>query len=126
MKILVIDDEPSVRTLIADALADEGHEVILAGSGDQGLAAIQRDPPDAVFLDVVMPGTDGIEVLRQIRERDPDLPVIILTGWANEQEIEDLRRLGVADVVQKPVPLRNLTRALARGWRNSRSVRPLE
>ena len=115
MKILVVDDEPMVAALIADGLRDEGYEeIVIAHSGPEGLQVIERDPPDLVFLDITMPGMDGIEVLQRIRERSPDLPVIILSGWGTDQQIEAARELGVTDVLQKPAPLKNLSQTLAR------------
>lgn len=114
MRILVIDDDPLVTRVMAEALESEGNDVVVARGGEEGLRAIEENRPDGVFLDIVMPGMDGIEVLRRIRVRDPHLPVIILTGWASERQIDEARRLGVTDVLEKPVALRNLTRALAR------------
>ena len=114
MRILVIDDEPMVAGVVAEALQSEGYQVVVAGSGEEGLRLIETNSPDAVFLDIVMPGMDGIEVLRRIRERTRDLPVIILTGWATERQLDEVRTLGVTDVISKPVAVRNLTRALAR------------
>ncbi len=114
MRILVIDDEPLVAGIVAEALQFEGHHVIVVGSGEEGLRTIEQSPLDAVFLDIVMPGMDGIEVLRRIRARDPYLQVIILTGWASDSQIDEARRLGVTDIISKPVALRNLSRALSR------------
>ena len=114
MRILVIDDEPLVAQVMAEALQYEGNEVAIAGSGEEGLRAIEENPPEAVFLDIIMPGMDGIEALRRIRERAPGLPVIILTGGASESQLDEARRLGVTDIISKPVPLQNLSRALAR------------
>lgn len=71
MRILVIDDEPLVADVIAEALRLEDNHVVVASSGEEGLRAIEQNPPDAVFLDIVMPGMDGIEVLRAIREAPP-------------------------------------------------------
>ena len=99
---------------MAEALRYEGHHVVVAGSGEEGLQTIEGNPPDAVFLDIAMPGMDGIEVLRRIRQRSTNLRVILLTGWASEGQIDEARRLGVTDVIWKPVPLKNLTEALAR------------
>ena len=112
MRILVIDDEPLVADVIAQALRLEDNEVVVASDGEEGLRIIAQNPPDAVFLDIIMPGMDGIQVLRAIRERHPRLPVILLSGWASQSQIEEARRLGVTDVISKPVPLKNLTRAL--------------
>lgn len=112
MRILVIDDEPRVADVIAQALRLEDNEVVVASSGEEGLRIIAQNPPDAVFLDIRMPGMDGIQVLRAIREGHPRLPVILLSGWASQSQIEEARRLGATDVISKPVPLKNLTRAL--------------
>ena len=112
MRILVIDDEPLVADVIAEALRLEDNDVVVAGSGEEGLRLIVQNPPDAVFLDIVMPGMDGIQVLRAIRETHPGLPVIILSGWVSESQLEEAQRLGVTEVLSKPVPLKNLAHAL--------------
>jgi len=114
VRILVIDDDALVARVMAEALQSEGNDVVVARGGEEGLRAIEENRPDGVFLDIVMPGMDGVEVLRHIRERAPDLPVIILTGWASERQIDEARKLGVTDIISKPVALRNLTRALSR------------
>lgn len=114
MRILVIDDEAAVARVIAEALENEGNEVTVAHSGEEGLEILAHRRPDAVFLDIVMPGMEGTEVLRRIRERDPHLPVIILSGWATESQTQAAWRLGATDVLQKPVALKNLAQALAR------------
>lgn len=113
MRILVIDDEPAVSSLIAEALQRDGNDVVVAGSGEEGLAALDQTRPDAVILDIVMPGMDGIEVLRRIRRDDSGLPVVIMSGWATDERIDAARKLGVTDVVPKPIALKNLTRAVA-------------
>jgi CheY-like chemotaxis protein len=112
VRILVIDDEPLVADVVAEALRLEDHDVVVACSGEEGLRIIAENPPDAVFLDIIMPGMDGIEVLRAIREWHLRLPVIILSGWVSQSQLEEARRLGVTEVISKPVPLKNLTRAL--------------
>lgn len=117
MRILVIDDEPAVAGVLAEAFREEGHDVVVAGGGKEGLQALEQNPPDVVFLDIIMPGMDGIEVLRRIRAVYPDLPVIILSGWASPGQLESARRLGVTDVLQKPVALKTLSRALLQSHR---------
>ncbi len=114
MRILVIDDEPVVAGVIAEALRAEGNQVNVAGDGEEGLQAIEESRPDAVFLDIVMPGMDGLEVLRRIRDKHPTLPVIVLSGWASGDEIEIARQLGATEVVSKPIAVKNLAKALAR------------
>ncbi len=114
MRILVSDGEPLVADVIAEALRLENNDVVVASSGQEGLRAMAQNPPDAVFLDIAMPGMDSIQVLRAIREKHPQLPVIILSGWVSQSQLEEARRLGVTEVISKPVPLKNLARALRR------------
>lgn len=114
MVILVIDDQPIVAGALAESLQSAGNKVILAGGGEEGLAILEKVRPDAVFLDLVMPGMDGLEVLRRIRELDAQLPVLILSGWVNAETVERARQLGVADVLSKPEALKNAVEALSR------------
>lgn len=114
MKILIVDDEVHVAKVLADSVRLQGHEALVAVSGEEGLALLAQRPPDAVFLDLVMPGMSGIEVLRRIREAHPALPVIVITGHATTAEIEEAKRLGVTDCVQKPFVLNQLGQALRR------------
>ena len=114
MRILVIDDEVEVANLLAEAVRLEGHESMVAYDGGTGLASIDRERPDAVFLDVRLPDVSGIEVLRRIRRSAAaPLPVVLITGHGREEEIEEARRLGVTEVVHKPEVLANLTAAIA-------------
>jgi len=80
-RILVVDDEESIRELYRAELAEEGYEVELAGDGLQALRRLDGFRPDLVTLDVKMPGIDGIETLRRIRERNPTVPVILVTAF---------------------------------------------
>lgn len=80
-KILVVDDEENIRELYRDELAEEGYRVEMAEDGIQALAKFESFRPDLVTLDVMMPGMDGIEVLRRIREKNPSVPVLLLTAF---------------------------------------------
>ena len=80
-KILVVDDEESIRELYRVDLAEEGYEVDLAADGLQALRRLELFRPDLVTLDVKMPGIDGIETLRRIREKHPTLPVVLVTAF---------------------------------------------
>ena len=113
MKILIVEDQHYVSSLLADAVRLQGHEVIVAGGGQEGLALIDREHPDAVFLDIVMPEPDGVEVLRRLRQNSPDLPVVVITGGASAEQREDLRRLGVTDFVEKPLLLDQIQQSLS-------------
>jgi two-component system response regulator (stage 0 sporulation protein F) len=80
-KILVVDDEESIRELYRAELTDEGYEVDLVADGSQALRRLDVYRPDLVTLDVKMPGIDGIETLRRIREKDTTIPVILVTAF---------------------------------------------
>ena len=102
-RILVIDDDPSIRSLFKRGLGYEGFTVDLAESGEAGLSSARDNVPDLIILDVMMPGIDGFEVLRRLRAAGDLIPVIMLTAKdANESQIEGLDA-GADDYVLKPV-----------------------
>jgi DNA-binding response OmpR family regulator len=112
MRILIVDDEPAVADALADAVRLQGHSPAVARSGAEGLAAIEAEVPEAVFLDLVMPGVSGVELLRKIRQRHPELPIVVVTGRAAPIDLSEVRRLGVTDIVEKPWALKQLDEAL--------------
>ena len=81
-RILVIDDEAAIREAMRMILEYDGYECVLAASGPEGLASIERETPDLVFLDIRMPGMDGLDVLDRIRAFDDAIPVVIVSGHA--------------------------------------------
>jgi len=101
-RILVIDDDPAVTRLLKRGLFYEGFSVILAGSGEAGLILARDYPPDLVVLDIVLPGIDGLEVLRRLHAADPQLPILILTAKdAPADQVLGLES-GADDYVVKP------------------------
>jgi len=112
MRILIVDDEAAVANLLADAIQIEGHEATVVHRGQDALARLGERDYDAVFLDVLMPEMSGVEVLRRIRATHPTLPVIIITGHARPEELDEARRLGVSEVIEKPFILNSLSDAL--------------
>src|SRR5438067_9939829 len=105
--ILVVDDEPKIADLARDYLEHAGFAVRIATDGDAALAAVRRDRPDLVVLDLGLPGRDGLDVTRAIR-RDSNLPVIMLT--ARDDELDKLLglELGADDYLTKPFSPREL------------------
>lgn len=81
MKILVVDDEKNILMLYKAELEDEGYEVITANSGREAIELFDTEKPDMVTLDIMMPDIDGIQVLRQIKQKNPNIPVIMLTAY---------------------------------------------
>ncbi|HMB69876.1 MAG TPA: response regulator, partial [bacterium] len=81
-KILIVDDEEGLRKVLRIMLSKEGYEISVAGSGAEALELVDREPFHAVISDIKMPGMSGIELLKQIRARDPRLPVVMMTAYA--------------------------------------------
>ena len=100
-KVLVIEDEANVRTLTEMHLKRLGYEVLLADNGWKGLDLYRREHPDVIVLDLIMPGMDGIEVLRQIRSVDLHLPVIVVTAESTAKTERGVRALGVSEFLVK-------------------------
>jgi len=107
-KLLVIDDDLGILNLLESLFRNEGYEVTTADCGREGLAAIDRQRPDLVLLDVQMPGMSGFEVLSKIRERHRDLPIIMVTGYGSEDVATQALRLGADDYLAKPLRIRNI------------------
>lgn len=107
-KVLIVDDESSIRASLSGALQDESYEVMTAGSGEEGLGYCINGNFDAVLLDVWMPGIDGLETLRRIKESDPDQIVIIMSGHGNVETAVKATKLGAYDFVEKPLSLERL------------------
>ena len=103
--ILVIDDEPGIRTVLNDILTDEGYQVISAGDGIEGLALLKEQPADLVILDVWLPQMGGIDVLKHIKEDFPGIEVIMISGHANVDMAVKAVKLGAFDFVEKPLSL---------------------
>ncbi len=99
--VLVADDEPRITKLVSIALAAEGFRVVTAGGGEDALAKAEEVRPDIVLLDIVMPGLDGIEVMRRLRERRP-VPVILLSARTSTADKATGLDLGADDYVAKP------------------------
>lgn len=119
MRILIVDDEPQVAELLAKSLAREGHQAEVAHSGEEALKLIGSAEPDAIFLDVSMPGMNGLHVLAEVKRRRPSLPVVVITGNATPEEVDEVKRLGAVDVIAKPAPLTHYQTALRRLSRDS-------
>jgi len=110
-RVLVIDDVAAVRRAFEGALGGMGYEVVTAASGQEGIMAFDQYRPALVFLDRHMPGLDGVEVLRAIRERDREVPVYMVTAFCREffQELRAAAREGLEfELVRAPDGLDHL------------------
>lgn len=113
MKILVVDDDPGVRELVEDFLRSRGYEVDTAADGEAALEKIARQTPDLLLLDLMMPGINGMDVLRQLPPSARDLPVIVVTAVTEEEVGRAALRSGAIDYVTKPIDLAYLERTVA-------------
>ncbi|MEY1639456.1 sigma-54-dependent transcriptional regulator [Tenuifilum osseticum] len=107
-KILVIDDEKAIRNTLKDILEVEGHNVDVAEDGHAGLEMFDNGAYELVLCDIKMPQMDGIEVLEKLQERQPDVPVVMISGHGNIDTAVDAIKKGAFDFIEKPLDLNRL------------------
>ena len=113
-KVLIVDDAPLIVDRIVLALTPLGHECIFAADGLEAIQTYFRERPAAVFLDVAMPVMDGISALRTIREADPRARVTMVSGFAQQDKVNEALSAGAVDFIVKPFNNQRLLAALAR------------
>ncbi len=101
-RILVVDDEESIRDLLRLVLTGEGYSVVTANDGEEAIEYLEARRFDIVITDLVMPGVNGVEVLRAAKRIDPNYPVIVITGYPSVETVTELVRLGAGDYLTKP------------------------
>jgi len=102
-RILVIDDEAEIRRSVRMILEYEGYEVIEASSGPEGVTLVERESPDLVFLDIKMPGMDGLDALQRIKASKETLPVVIISGHGTVTTAVEATKAGAFDFIEKPL-----------------------
>jgi two-component system nitrogen regulation response regulator NtrX len=102
-RVLVIDDEAAIRDAMRMILEYEGYDTLLAATGPEGLTLVEREAPDLVFLDIKMPGMDGLEVLDRIKAVSDTLPVVMISGHATVSTAVDATKRGASDFIEKPL-----------------------
>lgn len=120
-RLLLVDDEANLRHTLSYALRQEGYDVLTAGDGEQAIALFRTGRPDALILDLMLPGIDGLEVCRRIR-RDSDVPILMLTARDTEVDRVVGLEIGADDYLGKPFSTRELiarVRALVRRARRA-------
>ncbi|MEE9155771.1 MAG: HD domain-containing phosphohydrolase [Gemmatimonadota bacterium] len=115
-KILVVDDEPALTVAFARKLRREGYECATAGSGEEALKRLESYRPDLVISDVRMPGMSGLDLLKEIKHRDPALKVILTTAYAHIEFVVEALRHGVDDYLVKPFSLSELAASVSRAF----------
>ncbi len=110
--ILIVDDEPSIRLMFRTALESSGYEAVEAGDGSSALSQLDDSSPDVVLLDLKMPGMDGMETLRRMRETGNDTAVVIVTALGSIPDAVAAMKLGAVDFLTKPVTPERLRRVV--------------
>lgn len=125
-RILVVDDEVGIRELLSEILYDEGHTVELAENAAQARAARLRSRPDLVLLDIWMPDTDGVSLLKEWGSQGLlDMPVIMMSGHATIDTAVEATRIGALDFLEKPITLQRLLKTISAALSRGRAPQPV-
>ena len=103
--ILIVDDEESICQSLGAVLSDEGYDVLTAGRGEEALKIIKEDLPFLVFLDIWLPGIDGIETLKIIKSENPEIRVVMISGHGTIETAVKATKIGAFDFIEKPLSL---------------------
>jgi CheY-like chemotaxis protein len=112
MRVLVVEDEVPLGEVFRDFLAELGHDAIIVRSAEAALGTLEVQRPDAIILDINLPGMSGLDFLQLRPVRDAALPIVAISGVATESQARECLRLGALDFVGKPVPLDRLNQVL--------------
>jgi two-component system response regulator AtoC len=107
-RVLVIDDDPGVRDYMEALVTRQGYRVFAVADGEQALQTLDETLPDVITLDVVLPGIDGLETLSRLKQRMPEVPVVMLSGHGQARTIVEAMRLGASDFLRKPFEVEEL------------------
>jgi two-component system nitrogen regulation response regulator NtrX len=121
--ILIVDDEPAIQSALRGVLEDEGYRVRAVGSGEAALALLAEETPDLVFLDIWMPGKDGLDTLAQIKRLRPEATVVMISGHGTIETAVRATRLGAYDFIEKPLSLEKTLLTVTRGLEHARLER---
>lgn len=114
--ILVVDDEPSITSTLSQVLEDESFETMVAHSGEEACTLVETCRPDVIFLDIWMPGRDGIETLARLKELVPDTQVIMISGHATIANALEAQRRGAFDFIEKPLDIDAIVHTARRAY----------
>lgn len=112
--VLVVDDEGSIRESLSEIFKDEGYYVLTSSSGEEAIETVKEQSPDLIFLDIWLPGIDGIQTLEEIKGLKPDLPIIMISGHGNIELAVKATRIGAYDFLEKPLSLERVLLAAKR------------
>jgi len=119
-KILVMDDEAGFRTVIQSVLKPYNHDIYTAEDGRQALEIAARERPDIAFLDIRVPGSDGVEVLAQLKKLNPAIKCIMLSGFADSETAGEALKMGAFDFLKKPFKIDDVLKAVEKALKTNR------
>jgi len=121
--ILIVDDEDDVRESVREVLSDEGYRVVDTGDGTRVLRMIEEEKPGLVLLDIWMPQTDGIGLLKEIKNKEPDINVVMISGHGNIHTAVTATKAGAFDFIEKPLSLDGLLLTVRRAFGEAPALR---
>src|SRR5947208_7877339 len=111
-KILVVEDDPDIRKILEIFLTEKRFQVKVTDGADTALTTLDQEPVDVILSDVRMPGMSGLELLRHLKDRDPDIQLVLMSAYSSVKDAVEAIQLGAADYVEKPIDFRRLERVL--------------
>jgi two-component system response regulator (stage 0 sporulation protein F) len=111
-KILIVDDQYGIRILLNEVFQKEGYQTYQAANGFQAIDIVKKDRPDLVILDMKIPGMDGIEILKRVKEIDKDIKVILMTAYGELDMIQEAKELGALSHFAKPFDIDEIRKAV--------------
>ncbi|MCK5312112.1 MAG: response regulator [Desulfobacteraceae bacterium] len=121
LKVLLVDDEKEFVETLSERLGFRGMEPTIAYDGNSALDYIHNNPPEVMIIDLKMPGIDGMEVLKEVKQTQSQIEVIVLTGHGSEQDKKNCINLGAFDYMQKPVDIDLLSKALFKAYEKTKT-----
>ncbi|WP_058300968.1 response regulator [Gorillibacterium timonense] len=121
-KLLIVDDQNGIRVLLVEVFSSEGYQTFQASNGKLALEIVKQESPDLVLLDMKIPGMDGLDILKHIKEIDPAMKVIMMTAYGELDMIKEATDLGALMHFTKPFDIDEMRTAVHHYLRNSQAV----
>ncbi|MEK7818329.1 MAG: response regulator [Bacteroidota bacterium] len=113
-RILVVDDEDALRTVLSNELRDAGYDIVMSADGDEAIVELKKSSFDLILLDIKMPRVSGFEVLKFIKQENISLKIVMLTGFADLKNAIESKKLGASEFITKPYDLNEVLATIER------------